>query len=215
MKFVEGFKINFDDKNILQLLSRNKPKTENKKPNLKLLTEINQLKEVARKLIYPKAIHATYQSEDLEPRFLFKKSEKTVFAICTIGIQLENESEKSLKDGLLSRGVILDAIASSVTENIAEQTEQHIIKEIKDKKSKLEITNRFSPGYCQWSLEEGQNLIFSRLQGDSVGVTLTESKMMIPRKSISFAMNIGNNVDKNLGLRECDTCDLLDCSFRR
>jgi hypothetical protein len=38
---------------------------------------------------------------------------------------------------------------------------------------------------------------------------------MIPRKSVSFAVNIGKEIDKELGIRDCPICDLTDCSFRR
>jgi hypothetical protein len=39
--------------------------------------------------------------------------------------------------------------------------------------------------------------------------------MMNPVKSVSFAINIGYEVDKELGLRGCENCDMINCAFRR
>ena len=39
--------------------------------------------------------------------------------------------------------------------------------------------------------------------------------MMNPVKSVSFAINIGKEVDKELGVRGCETCDMVNCAYRR
>ncbi|MBK5114990.1 MAG: hypothetical protein JJE41_15300, partial [Candidatus Heimdallarchaeota archaeon] len=106
-------------------------------------------------------------------------------------------------------------IASHAAEEVAVWMYRAIIRDISEDIEDLDFTNRFSPGYCQWSLAGGQKVIFNLLPSDILRVKLSKSMMMIPRKSVSFAVNIGKEVDMELGLKECPTCDLQDCSFRR
>ncbi|MCK7538940.1 MAG: hypothetical protein MZV63_52410 [Marinilabiliales bacterium] len=46
------------------------------------------------------------------------------------------------------------------------------------------ITNRFSPGYCGWDVAE-QHKLFSFFKDNFCGITLTESALMNPVKSVS------------------------------
>ena len=166
-------------------------------------------------MIKPRAIYNSFDSKNLEPKFLFKKSEITVLSICTIGKQLESYTAEILRKGELAKGVILNGIASHAAEQVAEYTNQVILKELKDEIEGKEITCRFSPGYCQWELGKGQQQIFELLDGSKVGVSLFPSMMMNPVKSVSFAINIGKEVDKELGVRGCETCDMVNCAYRR
>jgi len=216
LNILSEFKLLLDNNDILQLLISNKAKNKPlKKIPDSLLYEIEELKTVAHELISPKAIYAFFDSEQLKPKFLFKKSEQTILALCTIGQSLENESNNLMKNNTLSKGVILDAIASHATEVLAEQLNQHLIKEINKNYRGKKYSKRFSPGYCQWTIEEGQKLIFKLLPAEKINVQLTKLFMMIPRKSISFAINIGEEIDEWLGIRECVTCEISDCIHRR
>ena len=213
MRILEDIQITLDNDEIIRLL-RSKNSMKKTAPQ-SLLNEVNRLKETASKLIKPRAVFDFFNSEDLEPRFLFKKSEKTVFAVCTIGKELEEQVSRTINGGGLADGVILDAIASHATEETAEQVNQIIINELAEDLKSKEVTCRFSPGYCQWKLEDGQQLIFQLLPTEIIDVTLSVSMMMKPIKSVSFALNIGKEVDKELGIRSCETCDIVNCAYRR
>ena len=214
MRILEEIEYTLDTQEIIQLL-RNKNTSKNKEPSSQLLLEIEQLKEATQKYIKPKAIYGIFSSENLIPKHLFQLSEKTILAICTISSELEEESNSLINTGELSKGVIVDAIASQAAEEIASQVNKIILTENKELLNSKNHTARFSPGYCRWLVEEGQRLIFNLLPAEKIGVTLTTSSMMIPRKSVSFAINIGENVEEDLGLKDCDTCNLIDCDFRR
>lgn len=216
LRILSEFKLLLNNTEILQLLISNKARNKPlKKIPDSLLNEIVVLKEEAHELIAPVAVYDYFDSQQLKPKFLFNKSEHTLLAVCTIGQSLENESEVLMKNNSLSKCVILDAIASHATEVLAEQLNQYLSKEIKEKFEGKYYSNRFSPGYCQWTIEEGQKTIFKLLPVGKIGVQLTKSYMMVPRKSISFAINIGTEIDKWLGKRECETCDITECSHRR
>jgi len=216
MRIVKNFQIKLDEKEIIRFLrSENSNKKSSKKPPQSLIDELQEMMKIALKLIHPIGMYEIFESSDLEPRFLFKKSEKTVLAICTIGKNLESKSYEYMKEGELAKGVFLDAIASHAAEQTAECLNHIILEEISEEIKGKEYTCRFSPGYCQWILEEGQNLIFNLLDADKINVKLSASKMMNPVKSVSFALNIGEKVDKDLGTRDCEDCDLTNCAYRR
>lgn len=216
MRLHEGFRIKLYDNEILRLLrNENASQKKYKEPSTELLYEISELKDFAVELLNPRGMYDTFKSSKLTPKFLFKNTVKTVLCICTIGKDMEEESSRLLNKGELAKGVILDAIASHAAEEAAIWMYRAIIRDLSEEIKKLEFTNRFSPGYCQWLLEEGQKLIFDRLPSNVIRVKLSKTMMMKPRKSVSFAVNIGKDVDRELGLKDCPTCDLLDCSFRR
>ena len=112
-------------------------------------------------------------------------------------------------------GVIIDAIASHAAEQTAEYVNKTIIEDIKDEIKGKKVTFRFSPGYCQWELGKGQEMIFNLLETNKIGVTLSESMLMTPIKSVSFAINIGEEIDDKLGSRDCETCSMVNCAYRR
>jgi hypothetical protein len=213
MRLLENIEIKLDNEEIIRLL-RSK-KSMNKKPTQKMVEDINHIKEKALEFIQPRGVYDMFDSEELQPRFLFSKSEKTIFAVCTIGKELEDRISNVMDEGELAKGVILDAIASHAAEETAEQFSQIILDEIKEQIKDKEVTCRFSPGYCQWVLEEGQKLIFNSLPTEFIDVTLSVSMMMKPIKSVSFAFNIGTEVDRDLGVRDCETCDMINCAYRR
>jgi len=77
----------------------------------------------------------------------------------------------------------------------------------------LGITPRISPGDGDWTLQE-QRVVFALLPGDRIGVTLTEKCMMQPRKSLSFAIGIGEGftIEKSMG--RCRHCGMINCPYR-
>ncbi|MGC9780042.1 MAG: hypothetical protein HZR80_12425 [Candidatus Heimdallarchaeota archaeon] len=216
MRILEEIEITLDDNEIFHLLrADNKSRKNSKKPSTDLLNEISEMKEASLDLIQPKGVYDCFESHKLNPRFLFEKSEKTILAICTIGESLEKRCSKFLQEGELAKGVILDAIASHATEETASSFNKLILNDLTEEVENKEVTNRFSPGYCQWILEVGQSLIFSLLPAETINVSLSASMMMIPRKSVSFAVNFGDKVDNELGIRVCETCNLVNCAHRR
>lgn len=74
------------------------------------------------------------------------------------------------------------------------------------------ITNSYSPGYCSWNVSEQQQL-FSMLPKGFCGVTLTDSSLMLPIKSVSALVGVGENVEKSA--YQCDICTKKDCYKRR
>lgn len=108
-------------------------------------------------------------------------TEAIVFVV-TIGPGVEIAVKEFFKKGELTRARVLDAVGSTLTEGLAEEAEDFLRSEAK--KEGFEQGRRYSPGYGDWSLS-GQKLILDVLEGAKLGIELTSSFMMMPRKSIT------------------------------
>ena len=71
-----------------------------------------------------------------------------------------------------------------------------------------------SPGMVGWPVDVGQPQIFSNLDAGAIGVTLTESAQMIPRKSASLVLGFASTPFE--AGTPCDFCALRGtCRYQR
>jgi hypothetical protein len=139
-----------------------------------------------------------------------RKSRTLALFVATIGPKLEQWSRRLISEGDFLRGYIVDAIGSDLVEQAADCLERKIGENVQPLGWK--ITSRYSPGYCGWSVAE-QHKLFCFLPEKSCGVTLTESALMVPIKSVSGVIGLGPNVEREDF--ECSICDMEDCFRRR
>jgi hypothetical protein len=135
-----------------------------------------------------------------------------VLCLVTIGHRLEDRAENYKLSGELSRAIILDTYGSAAAEAAAEAANIAIREEITARG--LKCSSRFSPGYGDWDVGE-QKWIVPALDGKSIGVSLTEGCMMVPRKSITFAVTYGEEAVELQDGDLCENCHLERCRFRR
>ncbi len=138
-----------------------------------------------------------------------RKSEKAALFVCTIGRAMETWAKKLFADGDATLGYMVDIVASVTEEQTTDVLHDHIEKQMR--LQGLKITNRYSPGYCDWSVSE-QQLLFSFFPANFCGITLTESSLMVPIKSVSGIIGVGKAV-KRVDYT-CDTCGMKDCTYR-
>jgi len=141
---------------------------------------------------------------------LLEKASKVAVFVLTIGNYLEDTAAQLAQDGLVLQSAVLDAIGSDAAERIADSVESQI-SEVAHNQG-LTISRRFSPGYCDWDVSQ-QKMVFQAMKGDYAGVNLTDSCLMIPRKSISGIIGIGPS--EMTDYNPCKTCDKRDCVGRR
>lgn len=137
------------------------------------------------------------------------KSSTLALFLATVGPKLEEWSKELMAEGDILRGYIVDAIASETVEQAAEWLENKIGE--RALQAGWKITNRYSPGYCGWSVAE-QHQLFSLLPEGFCGISLTPSALMLPIKSVSGIIGVGPDVKR--GAYPCSICDLKDC-YRR
>ena len=130
--------------------------------------------------------------------------------VCSIGNTIESYIQNLMDDEEIAKGYIADTIASIAADNFAKKIHEHI--QNKAENDGLKTTNRYSPGYCSWDVSE-QHKLFSLLPDNFCGIKLTESAFMIPRKSVSGIIGIGENVKFNKYL--CNDCISSECTYRQ
>jgi cobalamin-dependent methionine synthase I len=144
-------------------------------------------------------------------RLLERCDKVAVFAL-TIGNYLEEMVAYLAENGLVLQATVLDAIGSGTAEKLAAWVEQSVRKDAGHKG--LVVSWRFSPGYCDWSVKQ-QKMVFQALGNDVVGITLNESMLMAPQKSISGIIGIGQPGKDIENYNPCTTCFKKNCSGRR
>ena len=137
-------------------------------------------------------------------------SEAFALFICTSGLEFETYQHRLKEQSDMVRVFIADALGSVIAEKCADQMEKALQESID--KLGWKHTNRFSPGYCGWHVSQ-QQLLFPLFQGHTCGVKLTDSSLMIPIKSVSGIIGLGEKVRKLE--YTCGLCDFKQCYKRK
>jgi len=143
---------------------------------------------------------------------LLERCEKVAVFILTIGSRLEEMVGWLADSGLIVEAYVLDAIGSSVAESLADIV-QSKIGDLALAQG-LCISRRFSPGYCDWDINQ-QRVLFRAMDGDSSGVCLSKECMMMPQKSISGIIGIGLCDQGVESFNPCESCNKRNCPGRR
>ncbi|MDH4036614.1 MAG: hypothetical protein OEX18_02595 [Candidatus Krumholzibacteria bacterium] len=150
---------------------------------------------------------------ELLARSLFlKELDGAVLCLVTIGVGVEQAMERYDAAGEIAKALIMNVFGSAAVEAAADAANDLIRGDIA--REGLRCTRRFSPGYGGWALSE-QRWILPALGGESLGVALTEGCMMVPRKSITFAVSVGEHPMEMRSDNACDGCELINCEYRR
>lgn len=139
-----------------------------------------------------------------------RKSEAVAVFLATAGDRLGIMSRQAMKEGDLLKGYVYDIIGSEVADGAAGIMQDELEKTIKAGGEK--ITNRYSPGYCGWNVAE-QHKLFRLMPANFCGISLNDSALMSPEKSVSGFIGIGREVRFND--YTCGLCDMEDCIYRR
>ncbi len=180
---IENFTVEFDEKRILRLIGYRKRPKEIKEPIKSLIAEEKKKLDY---LLHPASIYTIVGYDETNKHLVFKDAVKVAICICTIGPELEREIKKLMEKNEMTRALILDALGSEAAEEVAIQSDRILAD--KAREINLWPSKRFSPGYGKWDIKK-QRFIFRMLPAADIGVRLTESCMMVPRKSVSFRIN--------------------------
>ena len=143
---------------------------------------------------------------------LLEQCHKVALFLVTIGKHLEETACRLAEDGIIVQAAVLDAIGSDAVERMADFVRDRI-REAASAQG-LVASQRFSPGYCDWDIDQ-QNTLFQAVDGDALGVQLTETCLMVPRKSLSAHVGIGPSHGNVENYRPRKACGKYDCPGRR
>jgi len=139
-----------------------------------------------------------------------KNVEGSVLFICTAGAGIGVRSQILMAKGDLIEGYILDTIGSVTVEAAIDKIQKSIENELIIEG--IKISNRYSPGYCGWALNE-QKQLFAFFPNNQAGIKLSDSCLMDPVKSVSGIFGFGRKVKKKS--YQCQMCELETCIYRR
>ena len=135
---------------------------------------------------------------------------KAAVIVATLSADIDRFLKKeALKDKLT--GLILDALASVLVEQTSERGRSEVL-EVPDGISGTWI---FAAGYGDFPLETNRFLIDCVDAGRRIGVSCTDSYMLIPQKTIVGIMGVSEEpVEK--ARRGCESCNMKEsCQFRK
>lgn len=139
-----------------------------------------------------------------------KGSEKVAAFLCTAGKKIGEISREHMGNGNLLEGYIYDTIGSVAVEKAMDIIQESFREDMKARG--YGITNRYSPGYCGWETA-GQFDLFRLFPPGFCHVTLNDSALMNPIKTVSGVIGVGKKVVYNH--YNCDLCELVNCIYRK
>jgi hypothetical protein len=151
-----------------------------------------------------------------------------VIGLVTAGAAIVEAASARMARGEATAALLFDACGSAAAEEAADRISAEIVAalgggdEARDRgRTAFEpqgraaaVSCRISPGYGRWALAS-QRALFARLPHCEIGVRLEPSLLMVPRKSVSFAMWLGADARPLAGLSGCARCELESCRYRR
>lgn len=137
-------------------------------------------------------------------------AESIAVFFCTAGAGPEKLAGKSMEDGDPLASYIYDIIGSEIAEKASLLVLQEVRKAAENSGSK--VTNRYSPGYCGWDVYD-QHALFGLIPDNTCGISLNDSALMSPEKSVSGIIGIGPDV--SFDPYPCILCRRKECLYRK
>lgn len=165
---------------------------------------------------------ALFEGEGLNDRSspvypICRNSDNLALFAVTIGREICEEISRLFDQREFAPGSILDSIASEGTENTAQMIENTYRRYLLEQNrfNSGHGLLRFSPGYCGWHVS-GQKKLFNFLRPGEIAITLNESYLMQPLKSITGVIISGgkNIFDFEDTFPFCKECATHTCRER-
>ena len=136
-------------------------------------------------------------------------SDRVIFFAATLGAGADRLIRTAeIRD--MAYALVLDALASAMTEEYCDSIEEELKAAYHG-----HFTWRFSPGYGDYPIDVQQELIRYLNAEKLIGLTVTESSILLPRKSVTAVIGI-SDAPQAKGVRGCTTCNLREtCQYRK
>lgn len=131
---------------------------------------------------------------------------KAAILAATLGTQADTVIRRAALSGTVNASAAQAAGAAMI-----EQVLDEAVDAIKTE-SGLNARPRFSPGYSDWQLSSQRDMLALCDAQKRIGITLTDTLLMIPTKSVTAIVGLTNDACKSKG--GCSECDKKDCDFR-
>lgn len=166
----------------------------------------------ALSLLHPRGAYRIVEGSTAEAAGMPEAGAEVGVAVCTIGPELENATTACAARGELLDALLLDAIGSTAAEAAADSLNLALCAVAAE--AGAYAAPRVSPGYGSWDVSF-QRDVLALLPAVELGITLTSGQMMVPRKSVSFAVSFEKSPpDRHRPGATCERCGLERCRHR-
>ncbi len=191
----------------------------------KILRDIDQCSEIIIKNALPKVIYRVFDIEsdlsfsgtNFSPKGndiaeMLKDCGRAIIMAATIGGEIDGIIRRREVDDMYL-ALMLDSCASCAIENVCDNFQNELEERLFNEN--LYLTDRFSPGYGDMPFEQQREICEILNTSKTIGVSLNESGIMIPRKSVTAIMGIAQKPQKKR-FRGCEYCSMFEnCDFRK
>jgi hypothetical protein len=130
--------------------------------------------------------------------------------LATLGADVDRAIDAAMNDRP-DFGMVVDTVASVAAEILVDEIEQALSDRLLPNEA---LSLPFSPGYCDWHVCD-QQVLLGLLPAEQVGVSLSDSSLMKPRKSISGILGVGYAHLLEETRNPCVTCKRRNCLHKR
>lgn len=128
--------------------------------------------------------------------------------VCTIGGGLEKRVSEYFAEQQAPKAVMLDAVGIEAVHQVAEEASRHIESEAAERGLKASIP--LNPGISSFCSLEEQKVVFKVVAAQKIGVKLSPASVMVPLKSTSMIIGLGENVRTRDAGTQCSFCSLRE-----
>ncbi len=111
-----------------------------------------------------------------------------------------------------AKGLVMQAAAAAAIEAFCDSENDKL--RIQVEAEGLFLRPRFSPGYGDLSLDVQRDFLRVLQAQKQIGLTLTDSGLMVPIKSVTALIGI-SDIPAPCHRQGCEVCSKIDCAFRR
>lgn len=152
-----------------------------------------------------------FETQSANLRKNLKDCEKLLVFAATLGAGVNHLIQRYTKIQM-SKAVILQAAAAAMLEDYCDEVNEQIRRDYESQG--LYLRPRFSPGYGDFPLSCQPQLLGCLEAGKRIGITLTDSYLMAPSKSVTAVIGV-SPVSRTCTVKGCEACGKTDCTYRR
>lgn len=180
-----------------------------RQPDEKTKALIEEIKSDNVSKLTPKAVHGTFYIKDLpfsgdDIKEHLNGAEKCILFAATLGAGSERLSALYQKTDM-EKAVIFDSFCDAYIEAFSDEYCDKLLKQYRN--DGLYLNTRYSPGYGDFDIENQKALVSLLNCSRTIGLTVTESSVMIPKKSITGVMGIFTSPPQGKA-KGCAACNM-------
>lgn len=141
-----------------------------------------------------------------------KGCEQVCLMAATIGLGVDRLIARA-SVAQMSRAAIYQSAGAALVEQLCDEVNEKIKQEAA--KEGFYCRSRFSPGYGDLPLEFQKDFFRLMNLSKEIGITLSQSLLMVPSKSVTALIGL-SKTGRKAGTPKCEECQIADrCDFRK